>query len=205
MIEVKEKPCRGTGKAKGYGCGRLTKYRTYGLGKMCCYPKWLLETPQGKLKLEKATLKASKPRKEFNEYKKQRNDRNKITTLMKAVKDVCHRYIRLRDKGKPCISCGTPWHDEFEAGHYYKAELFSTLKYNEDNIHGQCIRCNRPLEGNLSEYSVGLITRIGSERMKVLNELSSQEKKKNHKWEREELKKIREYYKLKIKELETNK
>lgn len=48
----KEKPCKGTGIAKGYGCGVKTYHRIYGLGKMCgCYSGWLLNTDAGKLKL----------------------------------------------------------------------------------------------------------------------------------------------------------
>lgn len=56
MIEIKPKPCNGTGLAKGYGCGHKTIHRIYGLGKMCgCYSNWLLNSEAGKLKLQKAT------------------------------------------------------------------------------------------------------------------------------------------------------
>ena len=54
MIEVKEKPCLGMGIAKGYGCGHKTKHRIYGLGKMCCYPNWLLTSDNGKVKMAKS-------------------------------------------------------------------------------------------------------------------------------------------------------
>jgi hypothetical protein len=202
MIEPKEKPCKGTGKAKGYGCGKPTKYRVYGLGKMCgCYPDWLLNSENGKIVLEKATLKATKPRRELEKALKEKKNRDKITTLISAVKDVCHDYIKARDNGKPCISCGTPWKKDFDAGHYYKAELFSSLKFEEDNIHAQCIYCNRRLEGNLNQYEMNLPNRIGQDRFEKLKEKARLDKKLNHKWDREKLKEIRTYFRSKLKEL----
>lgn len=200
-MKVKEKPCKGTGNAKGYGCGKLTQHRIYGLGKMCCYADWLYNSPKGLEKVRKAALKVSKPRLEYETAKKERKDRNKITTLIESVKTVCHNYIKLRDKGKPCISCGAPYHSEHQAGHYYKAELYSSLKFNEWNINGQCVRCNIRLEGNLSQYVVNLPSRIGEDNFRVIEGMADVEKKLKWKWDRESLKSIREYYKQKIKEL----
>ena len=94
MIEPKEKPCKGSGTAKGYGCGKITKHRVYGLGKMCCYSDWLLNSENGKIKLSKATLKVTAPRKEFEEYKEERKSRIKLTSLIESVKKSCHLYIR---------------------------------------------------------------------------------------------------------------
>ena len=77
----------------------------------------------------------------------------KINKARKAFQS----YIRERDKGKPCISCGTTTATKWDAGHYLKAELYTGLIFNEDNVHRQCQRCNqlRPgpsmechLEGN---------------------------------------------------------
>ena len=112
-MQPKKKPCKGTGLAKGYGCGKMTYHRIYGLGKMCCYSDWLLNSENGKIKMQKAMLKASKPRREFEEFKKERKTKSVISQLLKLTRNVCHEYIRLRDKGKPCISCGTQWHQEF--------------------------------------------------------------------------------------------
>ena len=201
MIEPKEKPCKGTGLAKGYGCGKKTKHRVYGLGKMCCYANWLLTSENGKIKLEKARLKATAPRKEFESYKEERKNRESLATLLKSVKDKCHEYIRLRDKGKPCISCGHSWHQDHQAGHFYKAELFSTIKFNELNINGQCVKCNIRLEGNESEYRINLPKRIGKDKFEHLNNLAELDHKVNHKWNREALKAIRKYYNDKIKQL----
>lgn len=201
-IPHKKHKCKGIGKAKGFaGCGVMTYYRKYGLCMANCYPEWLLHTDAGKIELEKAQLKAEKPRKELEEAEKQKKNRDKITTLIKSVIDVCHKYIRKRDKGKPCIACGTPWMENFHASHFYKSELYSSLKFHEDNIHGGCVKCNIPLEGNLSEYAVNLPKRIGKERFEELNRLAEMEKRLDHKWDREELKRIRTHYRDKLKEL----
>jgi len=114
---------------------------------------------------------------------------------------VFNKYIRLRDKGKPCISCLTPYMDSFQATHYHKAELYPTLKFNELNVFGGCIKCNLFLDGNLEMYGVNLPERIGQEKFNELNQLAANEKKTVHKWDREELKKIRTKYNLKIKQL----
>lgn len=202
MIEPKEKPCKGTGQTKGYGCGKLTKFRKYGLGTMCgCYGEWLFGTDLGKLKLKKAIDKVQKPRIELEKAFEEKKDRNKITTLIQSVVSVCHTYIRLRDKGKPCIACGTPYKEDFHASHYYKSELYSSLKFNEHNIHGGCQECNLRKEGNLSEYAVRLPERIGEDAFTNLNYLASQDKKQVFKWDREMLKATRDYYKQKIKDI----
>ena len=67
---------------------------------MCCYADWLLTSENGKIAMEKARLKAVLPRKQFEQYKKERKGRVKLTTLIESVKKVCHDYIKLRDKGK---------------------------------------------------------------------------------------------------------
>ena len=201
MIQTKEKNCKGTGQAKGYGCGKPTIHSVYGLGKMCCYADWLFNSEAGKIKVEKATLKATKPRKELEKAKEETKQNKSLSALLINVRTVCHTYIKKRDYGKPCISCGEPWHKDFQAGHYYKAELYSTLKLNEYNIHGQCAGCNIRKEGNLSEYTVNLPKRIGVDVFDTLNKLAELDHKENFKWDRIELNKIREYYKSKIKEL----
>lgn len=124
-----------------------------------------------------------------------------LGSLLNNVKNICHDYVKKRDYGKVCVSCGCSWHSDFQAGHYYKAELFSSLRFDENNIHGQCKRCNLRLEGNLSEYSVNLPLRIGKMRFKVLVAKAGIDKSLKHKWDREELKRIYDYYKQKIREL----
>lgn len=191
MIEAKKKKCKGTGQAKGYGCGQLTFHRVYGLCKMKCYPDWLLNSDAGKAKLQKSILKASKPRLELEKAKTARKEQNTLKSLLTNVRMQLHAYIRQRDKGKPCISCGGQWNDTFQAGHFYKAELYSNLKFDKDNIHSQCQGCNLFNEGNESGYRVGLINRYGKEFVDALDKKAQSYKKESFKWDIEELKKIK--------------
>lgn len=201
MIKPKEKQCKGIGHAYGIkGCGKKTKYRKYGLCHSCL-ADFLIHNDKGKLILERATLKAAKPRLELEKAKEETKQNKSLSQLLINVRTVCHTYIKKRDYGKPCISCGEPWHKDFQAGHYYKAELYSTLKFDELNIHGQCEGCNIRKDGNLSEYAVKLPNRIGIEKVEELNELASLDHQKDFKWDRIELNKIRQYYKSKTKEL----
>lgn len=191
MIEPKKKKCKGTGQASGYGCGQLTFHRVYGLCKMKCYPEWLLNSDAGKVKLQKSILKASKPRLELEKAKTIRKEHNSLKSLLTNVSIQLHRYIRKRDEYKPCISCSVQWNDTFQAGHFYKAELYSNLKFDKDNIHGQCVRCNNFLEGNESGYRVGLINRYGKEFVDALDKKAQSYKKESFKWDIEHLKKIK--------------
>ena len=201
MIDKKPKKCNGIGKAYGFkGCSKLTIYRKFGLCDSC-RRDWLMNDERGKIELEKATLQVTKPRKEFETFKKDRKERNSLTSVLESVKNACHKYIRLRDKNKPCISCNAPYHTEHQAGHFYKAELFSTIKFNELNINGQCVRCNIKRAGNESEYRIQLPKRIGLKGFEEVNRLAELDHRIKHKWDRQDLIKIKNYYQKKIKEL----
>ncbi len=81
---------------------------------------------------------------------------------------VFNRWIRERDRNKGCISCGGPVE---QAGHYYSVGHCPQpgMRFNEQNVNGQCIRCNHFLEGNKQGYAQGLIKRYGK---KILDELA---------------------------------
>lgn len=76
-------------------------------------------------------------------------------------------YIRARDAGKPCISCGA-LHYTADAGHYFTVGARPELRFHEDNVHAQCVRCNQHLHGNIALYREGLIQRIGPDRVGAL-------------------------------------
>jgi hypothetical protein len=197
MIPLKEKPCKGLGIAKGYGCGKITLYRVYGLCKMFgCYSNWLLNSENGKIKLNKSLLKASKPRIELEQANKDYNEKKGISASLVNTKTVVHSYVRERDKFKPCISCGCNWNDEFEAGHHYSANSYLTLKFNLDNINGQCFFCNNKKEGNFDNYALNLPNRIGLERYNELVKLAGIDKQFSKIWNLDKLKEIRENIKI---------
>ena len=117
--------------------------------------------------------------------------------VLKAAQIVFNTYIRLRDKGKPCISCNAINYTS-SCGHYYSSGNHKNVTFNEDNCHAQCwYYCNSKLSGNLIEYRKGLIERIGIERLEQLDSIAKIEKKFTF----DELKELIYIYKEKIKEL----
>jgi hypothetical protein len=191
---IKEKKCKGQSNAISFqGCGKLVNvaFRKYGLCSSC-YAEFLTETEVGKLILSKALNKAQKPRIELEKADKEHKEKKGISGALLITKTVVHAYVRKRDQGKPCISCGCNWNPEFEAGHHYSANSFTTLKFNLDNIAGQCFFCNNKLEGNFSNYALNLPKRIGVERYNELVRLASIDKQFSKVWDLENLKEIRE-------------
>lgn len=82
-------------------------------------------------------------------------------------------YIRKRDQlaGYPCISSGKPldWSgNNVDAGHYRSRGSAPHLRFNEDNVHAQSKKENRYNSGNAVDYRIGLIARIGIERVEAL-------------------------------------
>jgi len=71
------------------------------------------------------------------------------------------KYIRMRDKGLACISCGIFETNLWDGGHYKKAEIYSGVIFDTHNCHKQCRKCNRFLNGNELNYRQGLIKRYG--------------------------------------------
>ena len=74
----------------------------------------------------------------------------------------CNAYIRERDKGLPCISCGNTNDVKYCAGHYKTRGGHPELRFHPMNIHRQCDwNCNLNLSGNIAEYRPNLIDKIG--------------------------------------------
>lgn len=141
-------------------------------------------------------LAQKKDKKKMGEMKKS------LLTLSdyeKIARKIFQRWVRLRDKNLPCISCGVVTTPQWDGGHYLKAELFSGLIFNEMNCHKQCSRCNDLYSGNELEYRDGLIKRYGLDYVNELESIKNQNR--NYKYTREQLTEITETYKQKIKQL----
>lgn len=189
-MKATEKKCKGIGLALGYGCGKLTAHRIYGLGKMCCYTNWLLNSENGKIKMQKSILKVQKPRIDLEFAEKENKAKTALKLALSNTKTIVHKFVRERDKYKPCISCGAEWNDKFQAGHFYPAGSFETLKFNIDNINGQCEQCNLYKSGNFENYSLNLPKRIGQNRYEELVKLAEIDKHFSKVWTVEKLKEI---------------
>lgn len=79
-----------------------------------------------------------------------------------------NRYIRARDYGKPCISCGRHHQGKWNAGHYRSVGAAPELRFTELNVHLQCEPCNSHLSGNIVEYRKRLVEKIGIEKVEWL-------------------------------------
>ena len=201
-MKAKKKKCKGTGNAKGYGCGKETYHRVYGLGKMCgCYSDWLLNSPLGRIKLEKAKIKATKPRLELEKAIKDDKDRKRLPVVLAQTQIVFNKYIRLRDKNKPCISSGFPLGNYFDAGHLFSVKQYSGLRFNENNVHGQSIQQNRHEYGNFEDYLILVEGRIGKDALNELKQLAKEDKRNPKQWDINEVLEIKNKYQLKLKEL----
>lgn len=115
--------------------------------------------------------------------------------LLAKAQKVFNEFIRKRDADKGCISCRTGAVEN--AGHYLSQGHHSAYRFNEENTNGQCVACNLHKHGNLINYRMGLVERIGKERVEFLE--GSAQRRKSHKWERTELEALIKYYQEKTK------
>lgn len=104
--------------------------------------------------------------KDKRETKKKLDAMRTKPQLVKLAQTAFNSFIRARDAGKPCISCGAPLPSvqvggAFDCGHYRSVGSAPHMRFVEDNAHGQCKHCNRHLAGNHVAYRMGLIERIG--------------------------------------------
>jgi len=93
--------------------------------------------------------------------------------LMRVAQSAFNVYVRARDAGKQCISCGNQLPinaigGAFDCGHYRSVGSAPHLRFDERNAYGQCKHCNRYLSGNHVEYRKGLIARVGIETVEAL-------------------------------------
>jgi hypothetical protein len=93
-------------------------------------------------------------------YEKLKSHSDYVQELQK----VFNEFIRLRDKGKPCISCGTMT-GQVHAGHYRTTKACPELRFCEIQVWRQCATCNNFLSGNILNYRKELINRIGIEKV----------------------------------------
>lgn len=108
-----------------------------------------------------------------------------IPELKTLATKVFNAWIRERDKEAGCISC--PNGKPEQAGHFFSGGHNSGLRYNTDNVHGQCTRCNLYLSGNLLWYEQGILKRIGKERVHRLKDKAAYYKRNGYKHSREVL------------------
>ena len=172
------------------------------------FEKWCSQAHKEELaiKLYRKQNEARQVKLKKEQQAKEREKKDKLKIRKLAVKPLSYfkqqaqtafnSYIRQRDAGNSCISCGRNTGAKMNAGHYRTVGANPELRFDEDNCHLQCEHCNSYRSGNIEEYTPNLIEKIGQEcfdRIMGAHELP--------KWKREDYERIRDEYRLKLKEL----
>jgi len=95
---------------------------------------------------------------------KTRKDKIKTKTeWLTEAQAAVNAYVRIRDRGKPCVSCGKPDNGTYQrhASHYRSVGACSSLRFNLKNVYASCQQCNTSKSGNLLEYRIRLKARYG--------------------------------------------
>ncbi len=159
----------------------------YFLQKTCLNPACLAEW--SKIDREqKADKKHKQKKKELKENDKSFRD--------KQAQAAFNAFIRGRDSELCCISCGRFHTGQYHAGHYRSRGAHPELRFEELNCHKQCAPCNNHLSGNITDYRINLIKKIGQKNLDWVE--GPHEAKK---YTCAELKEIELLYKQKLKDL----
>ena len=125
---------------------------------------------------DNADKRQAKQEKEYRaETRRRKRGLKKHSQHVKEAQAAVNRYVRMRDHGKPCASCNRLMAPSqahrghtMDAGHYRSRGAAGHLRFNLFNIHAQCVNCNRDKSGNVVDYRINLIRRIGLERVERL-------------------------------------
>jgi len=133
--------------------------------------------------------------------KRNREARVKLKTRQQWLREAqasFNAYIRERDKGNACISCGRHHRGQNHAGHYRTVAACPELRFNPLNCNLQCAPCNNHLSGNLVEYRKGLLDKVGPELLDWVEGPHN-----GQKLTIEDAKDIKQYYKEQLKLLKS--
>jgi len=125
---------------------------------------------------------------------KQKEDLLTLQDYLKMTQQVFNKFIRQRDEGKPCFSCGKKINGVVHASHYYNANNHYNVRFDENNVFICCYKCNVQLSGNLIEYGINLEKYIGKEEFIILREKAYLTRK----FTKDELKELIKIYKERL-------
>lgn len=197
------KDCKGTGKAKGFGCGKPSLQRKYGLCPSCLYD-WSKNSEDGKEWFNRQTAYLRK-KKDKDDRLHQREVKRSLNANkeMKLADLYFSRFIRLKhsEDGKcTCYTCGVVLDiKEVDNGHYMKREHKAT-RYHENNCRPQCKTCNGDIKhnGKQIEFRENLANEIGLKLVEKIEKLSRTTIKANYQFYRG----LSDHYREKVKELQ---
>jgi len=100
-----------------------------------------------------------------NAAKRDRERKMEVKPLsywMKRAQAAVNRYVRVRDRDLPCISCGRHHTGQYHAGHYRSVAACSSMRFYTLNINKQCSVCNTHLSSNAIQYRLALVEKYGA-------------------------------------------
>ncbi|MBJ2270450.1 recombination protein NinG [Pseudomonas sp. MF6772] len=162
------------------------------LGQAVCSPKCALAT----VEVQKAKVRKSLSLADRREIKVRKEALKTRADHLKDTQVAFNAWVRARDADLPCISCGRHHEGQYHAGHYRTVGANPELRFEPLNAWKQCAPCNNHLSGNLINYRISLLQRIGEEKVAWL-EGPHQAKKHTI----EELKAMTAEYRAKTREL----
>lgn len=148
------------------------------------------------IEFARSKQKAEKNKRQRKEYREAKERLKTLSDHLREAQQAFNAYIRERDKNDPCISCGRFHEGQYHAGHYLSVGARSNLRFDEKNVNKQCQPCNTHLSGNLVNYRIGLIKKIGKQAVEDLE--SDQELRR---YRIEDAKRIKAEYREKLREL----
>lgn len=157
-----------------------------------CSPDCALSFAQSKRMkaVKRAQIQQRKEDKVRREKLKSRRD------WEREAQQAFNAWVRLRDAGRPCISCGRKHGGQMHAGHYLSVGAHPEMRFEPLNVWAQCAPCNTYLSGNAVAYRQALVREIGEDKVQWLE--GPHEPKK---YTVEQLQAIRDEYRRKVREL----
>ena len=132
--------------------------------------------------------------------KSKKKKQKSLPRLKNELQKVFNEYIRKRDYGKPCITCGQT--KLLQAGHFYPVKGYDGIRFDEFNVNGECEYDNGFNDAHLIDYAENLKQRIGEIEFEKLKQRARDYKMNGYKFSRSELEGKIAYYRNKIKEIE---
>lgn len=131
------------------------------IGQAVCSPACaMIDAPRHEPKARKALAEIG--RKELRAAKVKIKSR---AQHMKEAQTAFNAWIRERDVRLPCVSCGRHHNGQWHAGHYRTVGGNPELRFEPLNVWRQCAPCNNHKSGDIVNYRLELVKRIGADKV----------------------------------------
>lgn len=124
--------------------------------KVCSWACGLAIAPTNQERARKAIAQ-----RERSELKARKEKLKSRSDHMKDTQQAFNEWVRHRDMGEPCVSCGRHHNGQWHAGHYRSVGGHPALRFEPLNVWRQCAPCNIHKSGDLVNYRAELVRRIG--------------------------------------------